>query len=533
MKSRLIVIILLFPPFFSLLLTDPLSAQEKKPPAKLPISKLAPAKMIPNLCLVKYRISTTSPACQAYFDQGLGYLYSYMWMEATRSFETATYYDPDCPMGWWALSRALERYRKKDFKKALSKAQDLLDQASPREQMIITARLQEKGLIPELKDKEARVKAATKTLDEVLAMFEDDEEVWFLRGMIACNHRIHGGNVNAVPFYKALVRINPLHPGANHELVHFYEGFRRPALGWSHAENYLKSSPRIPHAWHMQAHLAMRLGKWDKTTDRSVKAVELEREYHKIQGVKPREDYQFSHHLEILTISLIHDGRFREAHQIMKESQKHRYTHRTAWFKLHMAERDFEAAWKVAEKYPKNAKFPTRSYYKALVHLAKGELDQAKKEKEILQKALEKNTKNKKLEVFCWHVDAILKCRQGEVDEGLQLFKKLADWSANDFRSHSWGGGGYFMESWGEEALRANRLEQAEEAFLEAVAHDPGGSVCGALGMQIICELQGRTEEASRFAELAQRCWSHADPGCLEAKLAALRELQTAGVSPK
>src|SRR5260370_4115415 len=82
-----------------------------KPNDKLPLSGLPPAKLLPNLCLVKYRITTGSPECQAFFDQGLGFFYSYVWMEAVRSFETATRYDPDCPLAWGALSRALERYR--------------------------------------------------------------------------------------------------------------------------------------------------------------------------------------------------------------------------------------------------------------------------------------------------------------------------------------------------------------------------------------------------------------------------------------
>src|SRR5262245_3506395 len=55
---------------------------------KLPIAGLAPAKIRPNQCLLTYRISTQSKDCQAHFDQGLGYLYSYVWMEAARSFET-------------------------------------------------------------------------------------------------------------------------------------------------------------------------------------------------------------------------------------------------------------------------------------------------------------------------------------------------------------------------------------------------------------------------------------------------------------
>src|SRR5205823_14959862 len=95
-----------------------------------------------------------------------------------------------------------------------------------------------------------------------------------------------------------LLRINPIHPGAAHELVHYYENIRRPALGFPYAEKYIESSPGIPHPFHMQAHLATRLGRWDKTADRSARAIELEREYHKFQNVKPAEDHQFQHHLE-------------------------------------------------------------------------------------------------------------------------------------------------------------------------------------------------------------------------------------------
>ena len=80
------------------------------------------------------------------------------------------------------------------------------------------------------------------------------------------------GTNGKAPIYKALLRLNPYHPGANHELVHFFENVRRPALGWRYAEGYMKSSPGIPHAFHMQAHLAMRIGKWQHTTDWSSRA---------------------------------------------------------------------------------------------------------------------------------------------------------------------------------------------------------------------------------------------------------------------
>ena len=65
------------------------------------------------------------------------------------------------------------------------------------------------------------------------------------------------------------------------------------------------------------------------------------------------------------------------------------------------------------------------------------------------------------------------------------------------------------MESWGTGALAAGKLDTAEEAIHEALAHDPG-SVRGALGLQVVCERQGRSEEAARYAALAGRCWSRA-----------------------
>src|SRR4051794_37025407 len=68
----------------------------KKNDGRLPHTKLMPAKLMPDLCVVKYRVSTASPECQAFVDQGLGYYYAYVWMEAARSFETAAKHDPGC-----------------------------------------------------------------------------------------------------------------------------------------------------------------------------------------------------------------------------------------------------------------------------------------------------------------------------------------------------------------------------------------------------------------------------------------------------
>jgi Tfp pilus assembly protein PilF len=496
------------------------------PDNKLPLCGLPPSKLAPNLCLLKYRVTTNSPECQAYFDQGLGYFYSYVWMEAARSFETACKYDPDCALAWWGLSRALERYSKPSQNDALKKAQTLMSKASHREQLLIQARLEEKGLWPNVGDADARKKAAIKTIDTLLALYDNDEEGWYYRAQLAGGSGLFGGQVSGVPFYKALLQINPLHPGANHELVHFYENFKRPALGMPYADKYIESSPGVPHAFHMQAHLATRVGRWDKTVDRSTRAVELEREYHKFMKVKPSEDHQYAHHLETLMRGLIHDGRFADARKLKTECLAENIKHPQLWFRLHLEEREYEAALKIAREEGKRDKLGG-SYLAALVYLKKHEPGRAAPEVAVLQEAYQTKRYDKQLELRLWEVLGILQCQQGHADAGLKLLAKAVERTKNDYTHHAWGNGAYHMEAWGIAALGCCKYEVAEEAFLEALAHDPG-CFHAALGLHVMCTKLNRTGEAERYMELAQRCWRKAAPSDVVRELEEMRNETTA-----
>ncbi len=524
----------------------PISPSRPRPADAMPFTGLSPARPMFDACLYRYGVGTSSRQCQAFVDQALGMYYSYVWIEAARAAETAVKHDPDCAYAWLVLNRALEKWgkgtatpktsatagilggigfatlpeklTKSPAEYSLEMARKLMPTASHREQLLIQARLQEKGMWPGVGPDDRKKKAAA-SLDELLALYEDDEEGWFWRAQIADT-----GFAKAV-FYRALLNVNPVHPGANHELVHYFENIRRPALGWPFAEGYVKSSPGIPHALHMQAHLGMRIGKWGVTTDWSAKAVELQIAYHKYQGVTPGEDHQFNHHMETLTRSLVHDGRFAEAKGIKAKAEGYKYAYRPEWFRMAVAERDWAGCEKLVEQFRRTDK-ANGAYYAAIVSLEKGDVEQAGREVDTLRQAQQSRKTDKNLERRLWEVQGRYLCQKGDGEAGLKLLRKLIDATKNDFAHHAWGNGAVYMESWGIAALEAGNAVEAEEAFQEALAHD-SGSVRGALGLWALCDRLGRADEAARCLKVAQRVWAKAGTSDFEALKALMAKRAT------
>jgi Tfp pilus assembly protein PilF len=475
---------------------NPVTAEQ----VKLPLTGRPPAKLHADLSLLRYRISTDSPDCQAFFDEGLAWHYSWGYDSAAHAFETAVFHDPDCAMAWWGLSRALYANNKADLaQQALEKARTNQNKASHREHFLIGALLLTQTPLPKGPPEAQRAAAeknrlaAIKLIDELLSLY-DDEEGWFFRAKLA------GDGVAAVPFYKALLRINPLHPGGTHELIHYYDGINRPLLAWPHTENYIKGSPGIPHAYHMQVdHVALRLSRWDKVIEHAPRAEEL----------------------DLLMLAYIHEGRFAEARKLGKNDPLNR-------FLLHAAERQWDDARKVLDtmKDPQ-----TVHYLTALYHLKQNRPDLAAASVEALKKALQapadKKTDRNLLENRQLETEGLLLCQQGDPKAGLALLAKLRERTTDTHRQIGWAHGAYFDEVHGMAALKSGQDEIAEEALQHALAHDRG-SARGALGMQVLCERQGRDDEARRFRAMARRIWAKADPGALDAELEYLQRPYTA-----
>ncbi|PYR28640.1 MAG: hypothetical protein DMF98_02360 [Acidobacteria bacterium] len=151
-------------------------------------------------------VSTSSKQAQAWYDQGLAYLHSYVWIEAARSFNQALRIDPALAMAHIGLTCAyIELNAPAAARSALDEARSLAGSASDHDRAHIAARALQM-------DAEAARHASQRlidyraALDAALAKFPDDEELWLLRGHAESSdpaERGQGSGAAAVHFYES------------------------------------------------------------------------------------------------------------------------------------------------------------------------------------------------------------------------------------------------------------------------------------------------------------------------------------------
>ncbi|HEU4751687.1 MAG TPA: tetratricopeptide repeat protein, partial [Armatimonadota bacterium] len=290
--------------------TQPVAAPKSTPPLFEGLGKLS------------HPILTKSPEAQAYYEQGLRLFHAYVTPmqvknSAAQCFQYAASLDPDCAMAYWGLSLIPESPAPMKQLDAANRALELaIKNGSDKERRFATARILQ--LSGNQKQEEF-----FDALDGAIAAYPDDVELWIWRGWSYANARAAspGNWPAAIVFQQAAHRIQPEHPAPNHEMVHGYEALQLPALGWPYAEGFRDSAPNLPHANHMQAHLAMRLGRWRE-------AVEGGRTARK-RALAGFPELDPSHHIDIMVRALGHEGLFREA-----EAEPKAYREGLPWARL-------------------------------------------------------------------------------------------------------------------------------------------------------------------------------------------------------
>jgi len=272
------------------------------------------------------KVSTDSAEAQAFYDQGLAYLHSYVWVEAARSFHEALGHDPQLAMAHLGLAKAYTgatAYKDAFFHH--KQAAELVAQGNVTEKeakWIALGQQQLDGVFAPPQERTKRLQEYRQAIDELIVLDPDDAHAWVLRGNASersVSGRGQGGRVASVAYYDAALQRDPEHFGAHHYLVHSYEGLGHYDKAAEHGKRYADAVLRVPHAQHMYAHVLPRLGKWTEALEQLEKADRLQREYF-AAGVAPVEEWHHGHNIHVMGAVHLRMGNYEEVGKLFEEA---------------------------------------------------------------------------------------------------------------------------------------------------------------------------------------------------------------------
>src|SRR6266850_992144 len=268
-------------------------------------------------------VTTSSAAAQGFYDQGIAYLHSYVWIEAARSFHQALKSDPSLAMAYVGLSRAYSGLEDPAAAKAaVVKAQGLSAGTTERERRRIALRAKQLDAMEDFGDA-AKLLEYRKAIDEAIVADGSDVELWLIRGNAeepTAAGRGQRGGLASTLFYDKALALDPDNFAAHHYLVHSFETIGRIDEALLHGEAYSRLAPAIPHAHHMYGHDLRRVGRIDEAIERFLKADELEQAYYRTEKIPDALDWHHKHNLDLLSTSYQYVGRLKTAEGLMKEA---------------------------------------------------------------------------------------------------------------------------------------------------------------------------------------------------------------------
>jgi tetratricopeptide (TPR) repeat protein len=265
--------------------------------------------------------ASRSPQAQAFFDQGLAYLHSYVWMEAARSFNQALRLDANLALAHLGLTVAYtELNAAPAARAALERAKALA--ATDHDKRHVAARALQMAA-EEAPVDVGKLAAYRTALDEALAKFPSDEELWLQRGRAESPdpaERGQGSVAGSIRFYEKALVLSPAHFAGHHYLTHAYENSGRVEQALTEGATYAKMAPAVPHARHMDGHNLRRAGRIDEAIAEFAAADALETAYFAAERIPVEYDWHYQHNLDLLATSYQYVGRMREAEELFKRS---------------------------------------------------------------------------------------------------------------------------------------------------------------------------------------------------------------------
>lgn len=253
-----------------------------------------------TLGTLSYKITTTSPEAQAFFDQGLRLFYAFNPGEAVASFRAATDADPTCAMCYWGealtlgpnLNAGMFDENNPAAVAAVAKAQEFAAGASPREQALIAAVAKRYSADPKAKRDDLDL-AYADAMKTVYADYKGDDDIASIMAEAAMNIRSDpwsrwwdktgrvptGYLAGAIAALETTLARRPDHPGAIHLYIHALDGSVSIAKVEPYADRLAALMPGAGHMVHMPAHTFFSLGRYKDALTTNVAAITVDDAY--------------------------------------------------------------------------------------------------------------------------------------------------------------------------------------------------------------------------------------------------------------
>ena len=261
-------------------------------PVEAPIG----ATLLPGLGTYEFKITTSKPEAQRWFNQALMLTFGFNHDAAERSYLKAAQLDPDCAMCWWGAALVLGPHVNATMDPAdnpkawqsLQRAVALAPKASTRERAFIHALAARYAESPPA-DRRALDEAYAKATGALVAQRPDDldakvfhaEALMDLQPWDYYDDKLQpkGNTAQVVSLLEAVMRTNPDHAGALHLYVHAVEASADPQRGVAAADRLRTLIPGSGHLVHMPAHIYARVGRWHDAVVANQTAIAADNDY--------------------------------------------------------------------------------------------------------------------------------------------------------------------------------------------------------------------------------------------------------------
>ena len=469
-------------------------------------------------------VSTASPEAQSFYDQGLSYLHSFVWMEAIRSFHQSLRADPNLAMAYLGLADAYIGLQDvPTARSAVERARTFEKKLNQRERSWLAIRDAEVAFLEDTGNPDSYV-AYRKAVGNALKLNPTDPWLWIQRGLAdEASPFTHGqaGGVDTIAFYKTALALAPDNLPALHYYAHTCENIGRTKDALDLTATYARLAPAVPHAHHMHGHELLRTGRTEEAIAEFLKTKELEDSYYRVEKIPAQYDWHHAHNLQLLAMAFQSLGQVNSAAKLLQEAfASPAYTefleyNRRAWPEFLINRGRDEEALAAARELTQSPWPMARLAGHTLAGQSLAALNRLSEAKDELRAAERESESLPPRTAAALPYPTVLRAdillRENQTPEAEALLVEVEKSILAMPGPDAWSSAAFQLETISLRARDAGDWELAGFTARNLMEHNPNYAG-GYYAMALVAQHEGNSTKATQLFASAQKLWLKADP---------------------